>query len=121
MGCLGWLLLAPFGGAIWLAFKAGDACIKRGGSYKLLGVFLYFLLGGFCIGFGYFLAYVGWIEEKGLELYQITYPIAGWFGMVMGGITIVVGIWRTITMKREDVELEELVEKLKEERKKEEE
>jgi hypothetical protein len=118
MGCLGWLLLAPFAGAIWLAYKVGDTCIKRGRSYKPLGLFVYFLLGGFCVGLGYFLAYVGWTEWRGSELYQITYPIAGWFGMVMGGINIVVGIWRTLTMKKEDVELEELMEKLKEERKK---
>jgi hypothetical protein len=111
MGCLGWVLLAPFGGLAWGAYKVGDYFIKRGN--KPLGVFLSFLLGGLCSGLGYCLAYVGWIEQRGLEAYRITYPIAGWFGIVVGGLAIVVEISRILTMTKEDVEMEELAEKLK--------
>jgi hypothetical protein len=111
MGCLGWVLLAPFAGLAWAAIKVVDHSIKKGN--KPLGVLISILLGGISVGLGYLLAYVGWTESDGLNLYQVTYPVAGWIGMVIGGGIVVGGILRTMTMTKEDVELEELAEKLK--------
>jgi len=118
MGCLGWLLLMPFAGACWLAIKAVDACIKRG--MRPLGFLICLLLGAFCIGLGYFLAFEGYTEWRGSELYKVTYPVAGWIGIVIGGITILIGTWRSVAVTKEQVELEELTEKLEKERKEEE-
>jgi hypothetical protein len=111
MGCLGWVLIAPFVGLGYAAIKAVDYFIKKG--KKPLGILISILLGGICLGLGYDLAYVGWTEYEGLTLYQVTYPVAGWIGMVIGGGTVIGGIIRTLAMTKEQVELEELVEKLK--------
>lgn len=101
-GCLGWLILLPFAGAIWLAYKIVDACIKKGGSMRLLGILVCLVVGGGSIAGGYFIG-----------------PIVGWFIMAIGGLLVVVGIWRSLAMTKEKVELEELQEKLDKERKEE--
>lgn len=112
MGCLGWVLIAPFGGLAFAAIKVVNYSIKKG--KKSLGIIISILLGGISLGLGYDLAYVGWTEYEGLNLYQVTYPVAGWIGMVIGGGIVIGGIFRTLAMTKEQVELEELVEKLKE-------
>jgi len=112
MGCLGWVLIAPFGGLAFAAIKVVNYSIKKG--KKPLGIIISILLGGISLGFGYDLAYVGWTEYEGLNLYQVTYPVAGWIGMVIGGGIVIGGIFRTLAMTKEQVELEELVEKIKE-------
>jgi len=102
MGSLGYLILLPLIGTCWLAIKAVDACIKRG--RRLLGLLICLLLGGFCIGLGYFLSYEGWTELRGSELYLIIYPVVGWFGMVIGASIILVGIdltWKNISLAKE--------------------
>ncbi len=101
-GCLGWLILLPFAGAIWLAYKIVDACIKKGGSMRLLGILVCLVVGGGSIVGGYFIG-----------------PIVGWFIMAIGGLLVVVGVWRSLAITKEDVELEELTEKLDKERKEE--
>lgn len=111
MGCLGWVLIAPFGGLALAAIKVVNYSIKKGN--KPLGILISILLGGISLGLGYDLAYVGWTEYEGLNLYQVTYPVAGWIGMVIGGGIIIGGIFRTLAMTKEQVELEELVENLK--------
>lgn len=118
MRLLGWLLLMPFAGAAWPAIKAVDICIKRG--MRALGFVICLLLGSFCIGLGYFLAYEGYMEWRGAELFKVTYPVAGWIGMVIGGIAILIGTWRSVAVTKEQVELEELTERLERERKEEE-
>jgi len=111
MGCLGWVLIAPFCGLAWAAIRVVNYSIKKG--KKPLGIIISTLLGGISLGLGYDLAYVGWTEYEGLNLYQVTYPVAGWIGMVIGGGIVVGGIIRTLAMTKEQVEMEELVEKLK--------
>ena len=107
------------GGACWVSYRVCDACIKRGGIIKrLLCILVSLILAGFSIGLGYFFAYIGWIEQEGAEFYQVTYPIAGWFGMVVGGLNSIFLVIRALRWSREDVELEELEEKLEKEAKK---
>jgi len=112
MGCLGWVLIAPFSGLAFAAVKLVDYFIKKG--KKPLGILISILLGGISLGLGYDLAYVGWTEYEGFNVYQVTYPVAGWIGMVLGGCIVVGGIFRTLTMTKEQVELEEFVDKLEE-------
>ncbi|MCK4368290.1 MAG: hypothetical protein KAV68_01285 [Dehalococcoidales bacterium] len=101
MGCiLGWLILLPFAGAIWLGYKIVDACIKKGGSMRVLGILVCIIFGGGSIYAGYFIG-----------------PIVGWFIMAIGGLLLIVGIWRSLTVTKEEVELEELQEKLDKESK----
>ena len=99
-GCIGWLILLPFAGAIWLAYKIADACIKKGGPMRLLGVLVCLLVGGGSIYAGY---HIG--------------PIVGWFIMAIGGLVAIVGTWRNLVVTKEQVEAEELSEKLDKERK----
>ena len=112
MGCLGWLLIAPFGGLAFAAVKLIKYSIKKGN--KPLGILLSIILGGISLGLGYDLAYIGWTEYEGFTLYQVTYPVAGWIGMVIGGVIVVGGIFRTLTTTKEQVEMEEFVDKLEE-------
>jgi hypothetical protein len=64
MGCLGWVLIAPFVGLGFAAIKAVNHFIKKG--KKPLGILISILLGGISLGLGYDLAYVGWTEYEGL-------------------------------------------------------
>ncbi|MBM3119290.1 MAG: zinc ribbon domain-containing protein [Chloroflexi bacterium] len=102
--CLGWLILLPFAGAFWLTIKVTDACIKIGGIMRLLGALLSLLVGGLSV-------FAGW---------QIG-PIVGWFIMVCGGGLAIFGSWRVLTTTKEELELEELEEKLDKEMKRDEE
>ena len=80
MGCIiGWLILLPFSGIIWLAYKIADTCIKKGGPMRLLGVIVSFLVGGGSILAGYFIG-----------------PIVGWFIMAVGALVLVIGTWRSV-------------------------
>jgi len=97
---IGLLILAPFALAFWLAFKVVNACIKKSDALRPLGILVSLLVGGGSIASGYFIG-----------------PIVGWFIMVLGGLLAVFGTLRSLTMTREEVELEELEEKLEKERK----
>ena len=99
--CLGYLILLPFAGVIWLGYKIVDACIKKGGSIRVLGIFVCIIFGGGSIYAGYLIG-----------------PIVGWFIMAIGGLLIIVGIWRSLTVTKQDIELEE-EERLKKESKEE--
>ena len=112
MGCLGWVLIAPFSGLAFAAVKLIKYSIKKGN--KPLGILISILLGGISIGLGYDLAYIGWTQYEGLNLYQVTYPVTGWIGMAIGGVIVIGGIFRTLTMTKEQVEIEEFVDKLEE-------
>ncbi len=76
---LGWLILLPFAGAWWLTIKIVDACIKKGGPMRLLGVIVSFLVGGGSMLAGYFIG-----------------PIVGWFIMAVGALVTVKGTWRSV-------------------------
>ena len=98
---IGWLILLPFAGVFWLTWKAVNACAKKGGFLRLIGALLSLVVGGFSI-------YAGW---------QIG-PIVGWFIMVCGGGLAIFGTWRVLTATKEELEWEELEEKLNKEMKK---
>jgi len=91
---LGWLILMPFAGAAWLTLKLVDSCIRKGGFMRLLGIFTCLLVGGGSIIAGYFIG-----------------PIVGWVIMGIGGLIVIVGILRSLTMTKEEIVLEELTEK----------
>ena len=76
---LGWLILLPFAGAWWLCYKIVDACIKKGGPVRLLGILVSLLVGGGSIVAGYFIG-----------------PIVGWFIMAVGVLVFVIGTWRSM-------------------------
>lgn len=116
---LSYLLLALLAFASWLALKFIRVCIKRGGIWRLLAAFASLLSTGLCIGFGYWLVFIGCTEQQGSEIYQVTYPVAGWIGIVAGVFFLLVGIWRSLTMTKQEAEQEEVEEKLDEEIKKE--
>jgi hypothetical protein len=108
------------------------ACIGTGGFFRrLLGVLASFAIGGACIGLGYFLTYIGFpigAEFRGSGLYQVTYtfPIAGWIGMIIGGLISLLGgliaflgngkAHQEEIQMREEIERED-IERLGEERK----
>lgn len=71
---------------------------QKGGLYQLLGILASFLLGGICIRVGYWFAIEGFTAWE-LAFHQVMYPILGWLYMVVGGLTVVVGIW--VTFKRD--------------------
>lgn len=113
MGCLGALMLLPFAGATWLAVKIVDSCAKKGGGMRLIGVLASLISGGICIGLGYWGAFEGYTEWRGNELYQVTYPVWGWIGIIIGGIIIIFFSLRALTMTKQEIELEEKEERLK--------
>lgn len=90
---MGWLILLPFAAAWWLTIKIVDACIKKGGPMRILGVIVSFLVGGSSIAAGYFIG-----------------PIVGWVIMGMGGLVVVIGTWRSVAITKPQVEHEELEE-----------
>ena len=97
---MGLLILAPFALAFGLAVKIVNACIKKSDALRPVGIIVSLLVGGVSIVSGYFIG-----------------PIVGWFIVVLGGLLAVFGTFRSLTMTREEVELEELEEKLEKERK----
>lgn len=97
---IGLLILLPFAGAFWLTIKIVDACIKKSGILRLFGILISLAVGGGSIYAGY---HIG--------------PIVGWFIMAIGGLVAIVGTWRSLVVTKEQVELEELTEKLDKERK----
>jgi len=97
---LGWLILLPFAGAWWLTIKIVDACIKKSDALRPLGILISLFVGGGSIVAGYFIG-----------------PIVGWFIMACGALVVIIGTWRSLAAAKEEVELEELTEKVEEERK----
>jgi hypothetical protein len=110
---IGYLMLLPYAGISWLAVKIAGSSAKKGGRTRLLGIIASFILGGICIGLGYWGAFKGYLEWRGNELYQVTYPVWGWIGIVVGGIIILFCSLRALTMTKRDIEIEEENEKLK--------
>ncbi len=106
-GCLGWLLLLPLAFAFWLAMTVANACVKKGGLWRLLGVLASLVIGGICIQVGYWLAIEGFTEWRGLEAYQVTYPILGWISMIGGGLIAILGTWTALVGTKEETGLRE--------------
>jgi hypothetical protein len=103
---IGALMLLPYGGAFWLALKIVNACAKRGGVMRSFGVLASLILGGVCVGLGYWGAFVGYEETRGMALYQVTYPVWGWIGIVAGGLLIIFLSLRSLTVTKQEIESE---------------
>ena len=121
-GCLGWLLLMPFVGAFWLVVTLANEFAKMGGLWRLLGVLCSLAIGGACIGLGYILVYEGFTttELRGSDIYQVTrtFPVAGWIGMVAGGLIALLGSWTTLVATKEGIQMREEMKRLEEEERK---
>jgi hypothetical protein len=70
----GWFILLTFSGAWALTLKIVDACVKKSGALRPLGIVVSILVGGGSIFAGYFIG-----------------PIVGWFIMAVGGLVAVGG------------------------------
>jgi hypothetical protein len=98
---LGWLLLLPLTFAFWLAVTAGNACAKKGGLWRLLGVLVSFVIGGICIQVGYWFGIEGFTEWRADGIYQVTYPVLGWIIMIGGGLIALLGTWTALVGRKE--------------------
>ena len=110
-GCLGWLLLMPLVFAFWLVVTVGNACGKRGGLWRMLGILVSLVIGGICVQVGYWFAIEGFVEWEGLEVHQVTYPVLGWISMIGGGLIAILGTWTSLAATKEELDLEERVDK----------
>lgn len=95
---IGTLILLPFAGLWWLTFKTIITCAKKGGGMRLLAAIFSLFTGGVSVGAGYFIG-----------------PLVGWFIIAVGGFIIIIGTWRSLTMTKKDVELQELNKEIEEE------
>ena len=86
---LGFLILLPFAGVWWLTFKIIDACIKRSDALRPLGIIISIFVGGGSVYAGYFIG-----------------PLVGWFIMVIGFLVAIGGVWRSLTVTKEYIEIE---------------
>ena len=93
MGCLGYLILLPFGLLGWVAIKAINYSVQ-GGVRRLVGILACPVLGGLCVWIGYWMAFEGYLDYRPDGIYQTTWPIAGWIGIVGGALYILIGtLW----------------------------
>jgi hypothetical protein len=92
---------------------------KMGGLWRLLGVLCSLVIGGACIGLGHILVFEGFTttELRGSDIYQVTrtFPVAGWIGMVAGGIIALLGSWTALVATKEGIQMREEMERLEEE------
>jgi len=105
-GCLGWLLLLPLAGAFWLVITIANACVKKGGLWRLLGVLVSFAIGGACIGVGFLFG-----SELGLSIFR-------WIAIIAGGLIAILGTWTVLAGTKEEIEVREEMEKLEKEMRK---
>ena len=60
----------------------------------MVGIIACPILGGFCVLLGWWIAFEGYLHYQPDGVYQVTYPVAGWIGIVSGALYIVVGtLW----------------------------
>jgi hypothetical protein len=100
-----WLVFIPYACIFSLEIFIVIYFVKKGGLWRLVGVFTSLVLAGSCMFLGYLLAFVGYEEYQGVELYQVTYPTAGWIGMFIGGLGIVLGIFYSFKMTKQGAEV----------------
>ena len=100
----GAITLVPLFGAFWLVMHIVSACVKKGESWRLVGVLASLTIGGACILTGYFLAYEGFTENSVYEVRTTTYPIWGWVSMVAGGLMGLAGTWTALLQTKEGIE-----------------
>lgn len=104
-GFAGWLMLLPLAGAAWLIMTTVNACVEKGRLWRWLGALVSLLIGGICIRLGYTLGFEGFSEWRGLQQYQVTYPVLGWIWMVGGGLLALLGTWVALSgTKKKEIE-----------------
>ena len=69
-GCLGWLLLWPLVGALWLVGRISDAAAEHGGAWRFVGAGTNLGIGAGVALLGYYLAFRGFTTFDGY-----AYPI----------------------------------------------
>lgn len=114
MGFLGYLILLPLGLLFWIAVKAINYSVQ-GGSKRLVGILACPILGGLCMLLGWWMAFVGYLDYRPDGVYQVTWPIAGWIGIVGGGLYILGGtLWSAFGHEKWEDENNNLENKRKE-------
>lgn len=106
---MGWLILLPVVIVAWLAIKVINYSVK-GGIRRLVGVVTCPILGGLSLWGGSWLAFEGYLETRPDGIYQVTYPIPGWIGIVMGVAVILIGTLWSIFGRSKLPEVEDIVE-----------
>ena len=100
---MGWLLLLPLIIAFWLAVIIANGCVKKGGSWRILGILSSLAIGGISILVGYSFGIEGSTELRDDGFYTVTYPVLGWAGMIGGGLIAVIGIWTSLAGTKEEI------------------
>jgi hypothetical protein len=107
-------MLIPFVGAFWITIQTANFCVKKG--IRLVGIFSSLALGGFCTMLGYWGAFVGYEETRTNGIYQVTFPVWGWIGLVGGAVIALFGIWTSLAGNKEEIELREEAENIEQQR-----
>ncbi len=95
-GLLDFVLLPSFLIPVLILRKA-IVYSRGGGAKRSVGITASVMLGLLCIYGGWVLAFQGYVEVKPTGSVWVTYPIAGWSGIVLGGIYTVAGtIWSVV-------------------------
>ncbi len=93
-GCLGWLLLWPLVGALWLVGRISDAAAEHGGAWRFVGAGTNLGIGAGVALLGYYLAFRGFTTFDGYTERRTTLPPLGWI-MIVGGVLM--GLFGSIT------------------------
>ncbi len=90
------VLLPSFFIPVLIIRKAIDYS-RGGGAKRSVGIMVSVILGLLCIYGGWMLAFEGYVEVTQTGSVWVTYPIAGWSGIVLGGVYTVAGsIWSVL-------------------------
>ena len=99
MGCLGYIFLLPWvviGGVVSVAVRYSI----KGGFRRAVGIIVCPIVGGLGFWLGWWLTFEGYLETQADGIYQVTYPVAGWLGMVVSALFIfngdTMGCFRTL-------------------------
>jgi len=106
---LGWLLLIPLAGGLFLVGFITNESATHGGAWRLLGAAANAAIGGVFSFIGNFLAYEGF--ETSSE--YITFPIAGWIYIIGGILMGTLGFISALTKSKAGVEMDQRAERLK--------
>lgn len=100
MDLLGSCAQTPFFGVYILLLPIALFCLiirqavnfsVQGGARRIVGIIVSPILGMPCVWVGWWMAYVGYLDYEPEGVYQVTDPVAGWIGIVFGGIYTLIG------------------------------
>jgi hypothetical protein len=86
------------------AFKISHWCLKKSNNLRLFAIFVFLILGVVFIATGYYIAFIGYIEERNGMLYQTTLPYDGIAMIALSGLFTLAGVLRTLYLKKENIE-----------------